>query len=97
MQLVKRAGRKEENGEIYGTKEYGFDHSLAGTHTDFKLIFCLIGLVVVLTLGLYHAFNTVLRLVETRRRNGERLMDLMRSRLEDEQTKKYQRNQGLLG
>lgn len=78
--------KEVENKEKQPTKHGA---TRAAIHTDTRFLFILIGLVATLTVGFCYLFGFILRIRELHHRNGERVTDLVRARL-DEQQKQQQ-------
>lgn len=61
----------------------------AATHTNYRVLWVLLGLVAALTAGFSYLIFAILRLVEIHRRDGDRLKDMMRVRLYEQQDEKH--------
>jgi hypothetical protein len=89
MGVVTKRVRVEK---LEGQGKQGMSGSRAATHTDTRLLFILIGAVVSLTMAFCYLFSFILRIRELHRRDGERVMDLMGARLNEQQQHHHQRN-----
>lgn len=69
-----------------GTRVQTQVRARTATYTNYKIIWVLIGLVAGLTVVFCYIITHILRFLENNHRNGERVKDLMRSRLYEQST-----------